>query len=203
MIKILFMCIAAVLIGISLLYSIYVTGLILRLTVRKLNAAEIEAIKKEGIIHFTSDEGLKGILSEKKVNAKKDFDSRYIYHTKKVCYFLSNTLAKSDKYILEYNWKPRFKHCITIMNLTDDQIKNLRIRERDFALIYIEDFIICAGNNVKSVCVTKESMGISKGSGVIGLLRYIGCCILTLSMGPGCMFFLMMAVNYLLFGIQK
>lgn len=102
-----------------------------------LSAKQINGIKTNGIIHFTTENATKDILSSLKVKS----DSSHISY-----FFINQNIPLN---IIEYNHLSSTEICINISNLSKKQINNLRIRKNDHALLYKNDFIIEPNNSIQ------------------------------------------------------
>lgn len=103
---------------------------------RPLSGIDIENIKKYGICHKTSQKGLDGIKKDKTIKGTKGRKS-YSTHYKNAAYFFANAYIEDGE---KFNWNPKYKYVIDIKNLSDNQIKQLRIRNYDKAIMHIGDF---------------------------------------------------------------
>lgn len=103
----------------------------------KLSKKDRDIISRLGLVHFTTEEAAEKILSTSviKTNKKKHYT-----------YFFQNGIVTMDA--ISYNNLENKKVRVEILNLTEQQLKHLRIRYYDMAISCLGDFNFSDTNQV-------------------------------------------------------
>lgn len=115
-------------------------GLSIAFIPHKLSKKQRMMISKLGLIHFTTEEAAEKIINSSVINKSTGF-----LELKSVFFFQNAAVAIND--VLN-NCLENKKVGIEILNLTEQQLKHLRIRYRDGAIIYHDDFLFSDTNRV-------------------------------------------------------
>lgn len=128
------------------LYPIFL-GLFPFLKARKLTDEDIMVLKEKGICHKTTTEGMKGIQKENTINGSKGVRA-YSTLRKKSAFFFANAYIKRGEV---FNENLKYRQIVNITNLSDEQIKKMRIRLYDSAIIYLGDFKFEEKNQIEYI----------------------------------------------------
>lgn len=112
---------------------------------RLLTEDELNIIKTNGISHCTTVKGLEGIKKDNCIHTSSK-EKSYSNHNKPCVFFCINGISTAEK---GFNQNKKYKKKIIITNLTDSQIKQMKIREYDNAIMYEGNFTFAEENFVK------------------------------------------------------
>lgn len=116
-----------------------------RFRARKLTMEEKEEIRRYGLNHCTTEPGCDGILRDRRINPSRHGNA-YSTFGKPCVYFCLNDkeVGAEDG----FNKNSKYKKKITVQNLTDQQIENMRRREHDGSIIHMGSFDILESNTI-------------------------------------------------------
>lgn len=116
--------------------SYFIFGYLPFISARTLTSDELIDLKKYGIAHRTNTKGKDGIMKLSKIKGRRGRVA-YSNHFKKSAYFFAVAYINHGE---SFNFSFKHHYEIRINELTDEQIKQIRIRDYDKALIFNGDF---------------------------------------------------------------
>ena len=130
----------------------FIFGFFSFIKAKELGEEDIINIKKFGISHKTTSKGKVGIEKDEKIKGSIGRKS-YSNHFKKAVYFFANAYMKKGE---SFNDNLKYEYILNIINLSDNQIKNMKKRTYDNAILYMGDFKFEECNEVKYKKIEKE-----------------------------------------------
>lgn len=140
-------------IGIICVYLTYfIFGFFPFIKAQNLKEDDILKIRQLGISHKTTSKGKAGIVNDKKIKGSK-FRKAYSNHFRRAVFFFANAYIKDGE---DVNDNFKYEYVVRISNLSEEQIKNLKIREYDKVLMYKGDFKIEEQNIIQIEPIERE-----------------------------------------------
>lgn len=162
--------------------SYFIFGFFSFVKAKELSEDDVMEVRNHGISHKTSVKGKEGILADKMITGKRGHRA-YSNHFRKTSFFFCNSYMQFGE---KFNDNFKYKYMINIENLSDEQIRKMRIRDYDKALMYMGDFVFEAHNkvsvtklNVPNYNFFQKFLYILKALISIRPDKYIGCLLLS------------------------